>query len=254
MTTPLRPRAFRAIVVLGAALSPPCALADALDGDLAHRLAAAAPHASAAAIDVATRAMACAMRTHLVEQPRTLSLIDYSLPSSQPRLWVFDVAQQQLLFEELVAHGRNSGDVSPAHFSNVDGSLMSSLGVFRTSDAYTGHNGYSLHLEGLDAGFNDHALERAVVIHGAWYVDPEMAKSKGRIGRSWGCPAVRPTIAHQLIDAIRGGSLVVAYYPDQTWLNRSALLGNCTDSMANVAAPTGNSRHDAVAVDTARLP
>ena len=206
-----------------------------------------APDASTAAIGVAARAMTCAMRSHLVEQPRTLSLIDYSLPSSQPRLWVFDVAQQRLLFEELVAHGRNSGDVVPVHFSNTDGSLMSSLGVFRTSDTYTGHNGYSLRLEGLDAGFNDHALQRAVVIHGAWYVNPETARSHGRIGRSWGCPAVRPTIAHQLIDAIRGGSLVVAYYPDQTWLNHSALLGACADSVAAVEAPAENAPGAAIA-------
>ena len=240
MTTPIYLRVFRAIAVLGTSLLPPCAQADPFDGGFAHRLAAAAPHASAAAIDVATRAMACAMRTHLVEQPRTLSLIDYSLPSSQPRLWVFDVAHQHLLFEELVAHGRNSGDVLPVHFSNTDGSLMSSLGVFRTSDTYTGHNGYSLRLEGLDAGFNDHALERAVVIHGAWYVDPATAKSQGRIGRSWGCPAVRPTIVHQLIDAIRGGSLVVAYYPDQTWLSHSALLGDCTNSVAAANMPANN--------------
>ena len=226
-------------ILIGAAVSPLPAFGDQSSDLLEREFAAAAPHANPAAIDVATRAMACAMRTHLVEQPRTLSLIDYSLPSSQPRLWVFDVAQHRLLFEELVAHGRNSGGEGPAlHFSNVDGSLMSSLGVFRTSDTYTGHNGYSLRLEGLDSGFNDHALQRAVVIHGAWYVSPEMAKSQGRIGRSWGCPAVRPTIARELIDAIRGGSLVVAYYPDQTWLSHSALVGSNCDLGGSVATNT----------------
>ena len=215
---------------------PLFAHADPPDLALARELAAAAPHANPNAVRVAARAMTCAIRSHRVDQPRTLSLIDYSLPSSQPRLWVFDVAQRRLLFEELVAHGRNSGGNGPAeHFSNNDGSLMSSLGVFRTRDAYTGHNGYSLRLEGLDTGFNDHARQRAVVIHGAWYVSEDMAKSQGRIGRSWGCPAVRPTIAHSLIDAIRDGSLVVAYYPDQTWLSHSELVGSCNDGNLAIA-------------------
>jgi hypothetical protein len=217
-----------AMIVIGAAWLPTRAIADSNDDALAQQLAAAAPQANPAALSVATRALACAMRSHLVVEPRTLSLIDYSIPSSQPRLWVFDLAQHRLLFEELVAHGRNSGGDGPAvHFSNADRSLMSSLGVFRTSDSYIGHNGYSLHLVGLDPGFNDKAMERAVVIHGAWYVNSEMAKTQGRIGRSWGCPAVRPTIAHQLIDAISDGSLVVAYYPDPAWLSGSRLVGDC---------------------------
>lgn len=243
---------------MGAAALPFAAQANPVDAVLASELAAAAPRANPQAISIATRALACALRTHAVEAPRTLSLIDYSLPSSQPRLWVFDVAQRRLLFEELVAHGRNSGGDGPAtRFSDRDGSLMSSLGVYRTGDTYSGHNGYSLRLQGLDAGFNDHASERAIVIHGAWYVSPQMAATQGRIGRSWGCPAVRPSIAHQLIDAIRDGSLVVAYYPDETWLNRSAFVGDCAGGNLANRSTQGTARPTspvATVASTARSP
>ena len=204
--------------------------------DLGAVLSAAAPHADPGVIELAARALSCAQRADLVRNAPTLSVIDYSRPSTQPRLWVFDLARQRLLFEELVAHGRNSGDNRALRFSNVPGSLMSSIGIFLTSDTYIGHNGYSLRLRGLDAGFNDHALERDIVMHGAAYVDPLLAGTLGRLGRSFGCPAVRPVIAHQLIDTIRDGSLLVAYYPDQHWLRDSAFVGKCD---ANAQADAG---------------
>ena len=112
-------------------------------------------------------------------------------------------------------------------FSNAAGSLMSSIGVFVTSNTYIGHNGYSLRLRGLEPGFNDNALDRDIVIHGASYVNSELARTQGRIGRSFGCPALRPTIAQALINAIRDGSLVVAYYPDKSWLNSSPFIHDC---------------------------
>ena len=239
------PSRLLCFAALGAGALPIAAHANAGAAALARELAAAAPRANPQAIDIATHALSCALRAHDVDAPRTLSLIDYSLPSAQPRLWVFDVAQHRLLFEELVAHGRNSGGYGPAtHFSNSDGSHMSSLGVYRTAGTYIGHNGYSLRLQGLDAGFNDRALEREIVIHGAGYVSRQMASTQGRIGRSWGCPAVRESIARQLIDTIRDGSLVVAYYPDKAWLDRSAFVGDCAGnelaqhSTANAAAPS----------------
>jgi L,D-transpeptidase-like protein len=194
-----------------------------LDADLA----ASAPRADPAVIALATHALACASQSELLRNPNTLSVIDYSRPSTEPRLWVFDLARHRLLFEELVAHGRNTGDNAAVRFSNAPSSLMSSIGVFLTGDTYVGHNGYSLHLQGLDAGFNDNAFEREIVIHGASYVDPAFARSQGRLGRSFGCPAVRPAIARPLIDSIRDGSLVVAYYPDQSWLRNSTLIHGC---------------------------
>jgi hypothetical protein len=200
---------------------------------LAVALAGAAPAADPHVIDLATRALACAQASGDVGAAHTLSVIDYSRPSTERRLWVFDLDRRELLFREWVAHGRNTGANVAAQFSNAPGSLMSSIGSFVTADTYTGHNGYSLRLKGLDAGFNDNALERAIVMHGAAYVSDAMIHSQGRLGRSFGCPAVRPAIARQLIDAIRGGSFVFAYYPDRNWLRHSYLLDGC--SRATVA-------------------
>ena len=165
-----------------------------------------------------------------------MSVIDYSRPSTQPRLWVFDLTQTKLLFEEWVAHGRNTGENLASKFSNRNGSYMSSLGAFRTQESYVGNNGYSLRLEGLEPGFNDQARTRAIVIHGAPYVSETLIRQQGRLGRSLGCPAVRPSVARPLIDTSRGGSFVFAYYPDQDWLHRSQLLSPQCGGVAGSAA------------------
>ena len=165
---------------------------------------------------------------------RRLSVIDYSRPSTQPRLWVFDLEKARLLFEERVAHGRNTGENLATRFSNATGSYMSSLGAFVTQEAYRGSNGYSLRLQGLEPGFNDKARERAIVIHGAPYVSDALVRSQGRLGRSLGCPAVSTAVARPLIDSIRGGSFVFAYYPDPAWLKQSRLLS--ADCGSGVAA------------------
>jgi hypothetical protein len=156
--------------------------------------------------------------------PSTITVIDYSKPSIEPRLWVFDVRTHAVLFHELVSHGRGSGKTLATSFSNVAESNKTSLGLFRTAEAYVGHNGYSLRLDGLEKGMNDNARERAIVVHGAPYVNGATARANGYLGRSLGCPAVRPEIARQLIDTIKGGGLIFAYYPDQAWLKTSAYL------------------------------
>ncbi len=192
---------------------------------LAERLARAAPAADRQVLALAARAMSCALqRREPGLDPQRLGVIDYSRPSTEPRLWVFDLDRQRLLFEEWVAHGRNSGENMTNRFSNREGSYMSSLGAFVAQETYAGGNGYSLRLRGLEPGFNDRARERAIVIHGAPYVNPAAARLQGRLGRSLGCPAVRPAVARPLIDSLREGTLVFAYYPDPDWLQRSQLL------------------------------
>lgn len=163
------------------------------------------------ALEAAMAAYDRAARAGVVTHPGLLTLIDYTRPSLDHRLWVIDLQSGGVLFNELVAHGRGSGDSLAIAFSNDDNSHMSSLGLFVTGDAYVGHNGYSLRLDGLDRGVNDHALARAIVIHGAAYVSDVFGKQAGRLGRSWGCPAVRPEIARTLIDTIKGGTVVFAY-------------------------------------------
>src|SRR5947199_308915 len=140
-----------------------------------------------------------------------LTVIDYSLPSTQPRLWVLDLAQGRVLFHELMAHGAGSGDKLATRFSNVENSRATSLGLFLTAGTYEGGNGYSLTLKGLDPGINDQAEARHVVMHGAWYVNEDHARQFGMIGRSWGCPALPQTVAPAVIDAIKGGSFIYAY-------------------------------------------
>jgi hypothetical protein len=198
------------------------------DAQLVARLAEAAPAANPQVLALATRAADCARRQGLLDGFRHLAVIDYSLPSTQPRLWIFDVDRGRLLYQELVAHGRNTGERLAERFSNVEGSKMSSLGLFQATETYVGSNGYSLRLRGLDAGFNDNALARAIVMHGAPYVSEAIAERLGRIGRSWGCPAVRPEVARTVIDTLKGGALLFAYYPDRKWLSESPML-RCGD-------------------------
>ena len=153
-----------------------------------------------------------------------LAVIDYTKPSTEPRLWVFDLIRSQVLFLELVAHGRNSGDNRTVRFSNQSGSLMSSLGMFLTRNTYIGEHGLSLRLQGLEKGINDKSMERAIVIHAASYVSEKVARREKRIGRSWGCPAVRPEISRQLIKTIENGTLLLAYYPERSWLKTRILI------------------------------
>ncbi len=178
-----------------------------------------APNADPAVLRLAAQALNCASAN-----ARRLAVIDYSLPSTARRLWVFDLARPRLLFEELVSHGRGSGDARARVFSNQPESYQSSLGLFRTLDSYQGRNGYSLRLEGLEPGINDLAYQRAIVIHGADYVSKSFIERTGRLGRSHGCPAVRPEVTRPLIDSIKGDQYLFAYYPDQEWLANSPLL------------------------------
>jgi hypothetical protein len=203
---------------------------------LASELVAAAPSANPKVLSLAARAAECARKQGLLGAFHHLAVIDYSLPSTQPRLWVFDVDHGRLLFQELVAHGRNTGEKLAEHFSNVEGSKMSSLGLFQTIDTYYGNNGYSLRLRGLDAGFNDNALSRAIVMHGAPYVSEAIAARLGRLGRSWGCPAVRQEVARMVIDTLKGGALLFAYYPDRKWLDESPTLQCGAGTESRIAA------------------
>jgi hypothetical protein len=173
----------------------------------------AAPELNPKALQEALAALQRVERTGAKVRSDVLGVIDYSLPSTERRFWVFDLRHSQVLFHELVAHGKNSGGNLASRFSNRDGSLMTSLGVFLTGNSFVGNEGIGLRLNGLDKGENDNSLSRAIVIHGAWYVSEKVAQKYGEIGRSWGCPAVRPEIASQLIHTLEDGAVLLAYYP-----------------------------------------
>lgn len=160
-----------------------------------------------------------------VSHSNLLTIIDYSLPSTTKRMWVIDTSKNKVLYNTSVAHGQGSGDVNATHFSNSPRSHASSLGLYLTDETYQGHNGYSLRLKGLDQGFNDNALSRAVVMHGANYVS-----ASGHVGRSWGCPALPREVAKPIMQTIKDQSLVFAYYPDKNWLKKSKYI-NCSSKI-----------------------
>ncbi len=153
-----------------------------------------------------------------------LTVIDFSLPSTEKRLWVIDPAKGLILHHSVVAHGRNSGELLAKTFSNQPESFQSSLGFYKTAETYQGKHGYSLRLDGLEKGFNDQARNRAIVIHGADYAKEEFAKSTGRLGRSLGCPALPPELSAKVIDLIKEGSLLFIYGKDDSYLQQSYLL------------------------------
>lgn len=153
-----------------------------------------------------------------------LTLIDFSKPSTEERMYVLDMANKKLLYSSLVAHGKNSGDLYATSFSNVNGSNKSSLGFYLTENTYYGGSGYSLILNGLEKGINDKAKQRAIVIHGSKYVEPSRVASVGKIGKSLGCPAIPRTTSKEIINAIKGGSLLFIYADNEDYLVQSPIL------------------------------
>lgn len=155
---------------------------------------------------------------------RYLTIADFSKPSSEERLYVIDMLLEQVVIQTLVAHGRNSGTLFAKSFSNKNNSYQSSLGFYITGSEYKGKHGNSLELYGVEAGINDHAKNRAIVIHGADYVSKTFIQQQGYIGRSLGCPAVPNNKVRDIIDAIQGASCMFVYAPNKNYLVQSALL------------------------------
>lgn len=163
----------------------------------------------------------------LLEEGRLLndsiiSIIDFSKPSSEKRLFILDMKNYRVIHQTLVSHGRNSGKEMATQFSNQHSTYMSSPGFYITRETYEGKNGYSLKLQGLEPGINDNAYERGIVVHGAPYVTESYVQSQGYIGRSQGCPAVPAPQAHAIINQIRNGSCLFIYHP--SYISRSVIL------------------------------
>ena len=153
-----------------------------------------------------------------------LTLIDFSKPSTKERMVVLDLRQKKILYTSVVSHGRNSGGNYATSFSNKNGSYKSSLGFYLTENTYQGKHGMSLILNGLEKGFNDQAKQRAIVIHGASYTNPNIAASAGRLGRSLGCPALPLSNYKPIINTIKNGTLLFIYANDQNYLAHSSIL------------------------------
>lgn len=153
-----------------------------------------------------------------------LTIIDFSRSSREKRMFVIDLKEKKLLFNTVVAHGRNTGEEYARSFSNKLNSHQSSLGFYVTRSTYNGSNGYSLELDGMEKGVNDNALSRAIVMHGAEYANESIIKIKGYLGRSFGCTALPTSVNKKVIDKIKEGSCLFIYYPDMEYLNTSEIL------------------------------
>ena len=162
----------------------------------------------------------------VIKNDDIITIVDFSQPSTQKRLYVLDLNNKQILFNTLVAHGRNSGGLMANSFSNRTSSLKSSPGFYLTEDTYFGDNGYSLRLDGLEKNINDNAHNRAIVMHGAPYVDQSAINKLGFLGRSWGCPAVPEAQHKAIINTIKGGTCLFIYSPDKNYQQKSTVLNS----------------------------
>jgi len=160
-----------------------------------------------------------------LNNPNIVTIVDYSQSSNKKRLYVIDLKNKKLLFNTFVAHGRNTGEEYAKSFSNDEGSYKSSLGFYITERPIIGsHTGFSLLIDGVEKGFNDHAVQRAIIIHAAEYATENFIKKYGRLGRSYGCPSLPPEMNKPIIDAIKGGTCLFLYNPNKDYISKSALL------------------------------
>ena len=175
------------------------------------KILANAPTLNAHALQLAVNGYQWAQKHNHVTNPNVLTVIDFTLPSAEKRLWVIDLSSSKILLNTYTTHGKNSGLNYATHFSNDPRSNETSLGVYQTLNTYQGEHGLSLRINGLEKGVNDNALRRAVVIHPAIYATSDYVNQNHRTGRSWGCFAVSPAVSQQFINLTKNGSIIFAY-------------------------------------------
>lgn len=166
------------------------------------------------------------MKKNIIKEKGYLTICDFSQPSSNRRLYVLDMCSEQLVLNTFVAHGRNSGGAYANRFSNRPASLQSSLGFFITQNTYFGEHGLSLRITGLEAGFNDKAMRRGIVVHGADYIQEDWLRTSKLMGRSYGCPAVPEKECSLIVNTIKNGSCLFIYHPSRNYLSRSKILND----------------------------
>lgn len=184
------------------------------------------PDLSPEAFNLAYEGYRAMYRSRLIERDTILTIIDFSKPSTEERLFIIDLKRQKILKRSLVAHGKNSGILYARDFSNRPHSNQSSLGFFVTAGTYRGKHGYSLRIKGIEEGINNNAWNRAIVIHGAYYASEDFIKKYGRLGRSFGCPAVPYPVSEEIIDLIKNASCLFIYAKDKTYRSASSMISS----------------------------
>jgi len=154
----------------------------------------------------------------------TITVVDFSQPSTQKRFYMIDIDSKKILYQDYVAHGKNTGMLNAKKFSNTPNSLQSSLGFFKTGETYFGKHGLSLKLDGLEKGINHLARDRHIVVHTAKYAEESFIKKYGRLGRSFGCPAIPAANYNKVIEEIKDGTLLFIYHPETDYLHKSTIL------------------------------
>ncbi len=152
------------------------------------------------------------------------SVVDFSQPSNHKRFYLIDMESRKVMYQDYIAHGKNTGTLMAKKFSNISHSNQSSLGFYKTAETYTGKHGLSLRLDGLEKGINDKARQRAIVIHSAWYAEESFIKKYGRLGRSFGCPALPAEDYPEIIELIKDGTLLFIYSPEAGYLENSSII------------------------------
>ncbi len=176
------------------------------------------------AFDYAWKGYEQLIKKNMIRRSNYLTICDFSQSSKKKRLYIIDVDNSKLVTNTYVAHGKNSGGEFANSFSNKPESLQSSLGFYITDNTYIGKHGLSLRINGVDPGFNDKALMRTIVIHGADYVNESRVQQGGYMGRSWGCPAVPKKEATDIITTIKNGTCLFIYHPGKNYLLGSKIL------------------------------
>lgn len=182
-----------------------------------------ATHMSFEAFDLALKGWE-KLKDSIQLKDQIITVVDFSQPSTRKRFYLINLATQKIIYENYVAHGKNSGALNAEKFSNTPSSYQSSLGFYKTAETYFGKHGLSLKLDGLEKGINHLARHRNIVIHSADYAEESFIKKHGRLGRSYGCPALPKEKYNELIEKIKEGTLLFVYYPKSEYLNNSALL------------------------------
>lgn len=154
-----------------------------------------------------------------------ITIVDYSQSSNKKRLYVIDLKNEKLLYNSYVAHGKNSGEEYAKFFSNDEGSLKSSLGFYITQQTVIGTTtGFALMINGVEKGFNNNAVKRSIIIHAAEYATEKFIKKNGRLGRSYGCPALPPELNKPIIETIKDGTCLFLYNPDDSYIKNSLFV------------------------------